>query len=80
MFAQVIDFLKEDRFIKHVLNETPESSSYWERYFALHPEQKEYAQEVRDLLEAPAEVACDLSPDENCELKNRIFNSIAKLV
>lgn len=81
MFAQVIDFLKDDAFIHHVLERTPESSSHWENYFVLHPEHTAYAEEARAVLQAPADVACGLSADESLDLKKRILDTlIAKSV
>lgn len=79
MFAQVEDFLKDDDFIRYVLEETPELLSRWETYFIEHTGQKVYAEEARAILQAPTDVACDLSADESRELKYWILETIEKL-
>lgn len=79
MFAQVEDFLKDDDFINYVLGVVPDATSRWEVYFREHSEQKRYAEEAKAVLLAPADVACDMTAEENRQLKGLIFSSIEKL-
>lgn len=76
MFSKVEDFLKDDDFINFVLGVTPESAPRWEAFFGEHPEQRIPAEEAKSVLLAPVDVACDSSPAELRDLKDRIIYSI----
>ena len=71
----ILDFLKDDFFIRHIFHPTSESEERWEAYFNLHPEKISPANEARMII-LGEELWLEM-PDalfESC--KAGIFNSI----
>lgn len=76
MCSKVIDFLTDDSFINYVFEVTQEAVSQWEVYLQEHPEQITDIEEAKQVLLAPADVACDFTAAECKELENRIISSV----
>ena len=70
MYSKVEDFLKDDDFIKFVLDAAPETASRWSKFLGEHAELLEVFEEAKKVLLASEEVITSL---EKCELKQRIF-------
>lgn len=76
MYNKVEDFLKDDQFIKYVLNEAPESALYWKEILGEHSELLKVFEEAKFILLAPEDVKIDLESSEKDELKQRIFATL----
>lgn len=46
----ILDFLKDDFFIRHIFHPTSESEERWDAYFNLHPEKISPANEARAII------------------------------
>jgi len=71
----ILEFLKDDFFIRHTCHPTPDTEAAWESYFNLHPDKKEAAHEARNIiLDEETWIEMPELFYESC--KNGIFNSI----
>lgn len=73
VYKRVEDFLKDDKFIKYVLDAAPEIASYWKKFLEEHTELLTVFEEARSMLLASEKRMQTLSPFEVEELKQRIF-------
>ncbi|MCD7926723.1 hypothetical protein [Bacteroidaceae bacterium] len=76
VYNRVEDFLKDDDFIKYVLDAAPETASHWEELLEEHTEQLKVFEEAKMVLLASENMEYMMSPSEQGELKQRIFATL----
>lgn len=76
MCSKVKDFLTDDSFINYVFEVSQDAVSCWDTYLKEHPEQITDVEEAKQILLAPADIACDFTTGECKELENRIISSV----
>ena len=76
MLNTVEDFLKDDSFIRYVLDRSKEKDSDWDIYYEKHPENRDAFEEAKAVLLAPSDIDSGLFLSEKEDLKNWILESI----
>ena len=76
MLNTVEDFLKDDSFIRYVLDGSKEKDSDWDIYYEKHPEDRDTFEEAKAVLLAPSDIDSGLLLSEKVDLKNWILESI----
>ena len=76
MYNKVEDFLKDDDFIRYVLDAAPENTSVWEEFLRGHAELLEVFEEAKEILLASEDVTDTMSLSDKRELKQRIFTTL----
>ena len=74
VYSKVEDFLKDDDFIKYVLDDAPETASRWSKLLKEHAELLEVFEEAGKILMASEEEV--ITSIEKWELKQRIFTTL----
>ena len=69
MYSKVEDFLKDDDFIKYVLDDAPESAFHWDKLL------KEHAELLKVLLVSDEAMEV-MTLSEERKLKHRIFTTL----
>ena len=77
IYTKVEQFLRDDDFIRYVLDATPDKESYWASYLSAAPQIRAVYLKAYDILQHLDD--CDLLTPEQAEaLKQRIFQSLHK--
>lgn len=76
---KVGDFLRDDSFIRYILEKSHEDSIQWEAHLSKNVRNKKYAEEAIAILQAPADVKTGFADSECEELKIRVLNTIKGL-
>ena len=76
VYSKVEDFLKDDDFIKYVLDVAPETASHWRELLKEHTEQLKVFEEAKKVLLVSEETMEGMAPSEEKELKHRIFTTL----
>lgn len=76
VYSKVEDFLKDDDFIKYVLDDAPEMAFYWDKLLKEHAELLKVFEEAKDALLASDETAEVMTLSEERKLKQRIFTTL----
>lgn len=76
VYNKVEDFLKDDDFIKYVLDVAPESASFWEKLLKGHAELLKVFEEAKSVILASGDMEERMSPFEKNELKQRVFTTL----
>ena len=75
IYTKVEQFLRDDDFIRYVLDSTPDKDSYWVSYLSAAPQIKAAYQKAYDILLHLDD--CELlTPEQTQVLKQRIFRSL----
>lgn len=76
VYSKVEDFLKDDNFIKYVLNDAPEMAAHWSSLLQEHAELLKAFEEAKKVLLAVEGAMEVMTPSEEKELKQRIFTTL----
>lgn len=76
VYSKVEDFLKDDEFIKYVLDAAPESASRWSELLRERAELLKVFKEAETVLLASEEKGKEMTLKEKIELKQRIFTTL----
>ena len=77
IYTKVEQFLRDDDFIRYVLDATPDKESYWTSYLSAAPQIRAAYLKAYDILQHLDD--CDLlTPEQTQILKQRIFQSLHK--
>ena len=76
VYSKVEDFLKDDDFIKYVLDAAPETASHWSKLLKEHAELLKVFEEAKSVLVASEEIMEVMTPSEERVLKHRIFTTL----
>lgn len=76
VYNKVEDFLKDDDFIRYVLDAAPETALYWERLLQGHAELLKVFKEAESVLLGSGDNTEVMSSMEESELKQRIFTTL----
>ena len=75
IYTTVEQFLRDDDFIRYVLDSAPEKESFWASYLSAAPQIRAAYQKAYDILMHIDD--CDqLTPEQARLLKQRIFHSL----
>ena len=75
IYTKVEQFLRDDDFIRYVLDSTPDKDSYWVSYLSAAPQIRAVYQKAYDILLHLDD--CELlTPEQTQVLKQRIFRSL----
>ena len=75
IYTTVEQFLRDDDFIRYVLDATPDKESYWASYLSAAPQIREVYLKAYDILQHLDD--CDLlTPKQTKVLKHRIFMTL----
>lgn len=75
VYSKVEDFLKDDEFIKYVLDAAPESASRWSELWKGHAELLNIFKEARSVILDSEEIE-EMTLMEKRDLKQRIFTTL----
>lgn len=75
VYSKVEDFLKDDEFIKYVLDAAPESASRWSELWKGHAELLNIFKEARSVI-LDSEEKEEMTLMEKRDLKQRIFTTL----
>ena len=75
MYSKVEDFLKDDDFIKYVLDDAPESAFHWDKLLKEHAELLKVFEEAKNVLLVSDEAMEVMTLSEERKLKHRIFTT-----
>lgn len=75
VYSKVEDFLKDDEFIKYVLDDAPESASHWSELWKGHAELLNIFKEARSVILDSEEIE-EMTLMEKRDLKQRIFTTL----
>ena len=79
IYTTVEQFLRDDDFIRYVMDCAPDKESYWTSYLSAAPQIRSAYLKAYDILMHLND--CDLLPPEEAEsLKLRVFNSLRATV
>lgn len=73
MYSKVEDFLKDDDFIKYVLDDAPEMAFHWDKLLKEHAELLKVFEEAKNVLLVSDEAMEVMTLSEERKLKHRIF-------
>ena len=76
MYSKVEDFLKDDDFIKYVLDDAPESAFHWDKLLKEHAELLKVFEEAKNVLLVSDEAMEVMTLSEERKLKHRIFTTL----
>ncbi len=76
MYSKVEDFLKDDDFIKYVLDDAPESAFHWNKLLKEHAELLKVFEEAKNVLLVSDEAMEVMTLSEERKLKHRIFTTL----
>lgn len=76
VYSKVEDFLKDDGFIKYVLDDAPESASHWSELWKGHAELLNVFKEAKSVILDPEEIEEGMTLMEKRKLKQRIFTTL----
>lgn len=76
VYSKVEDFLKDDEFIKYVLDAAPELASRWSELLKGHAELLKVFKEARSVILASEETEEKMTLVEERKLKQRIFTTL----
>ena len=76
VYSKVEDFLKDDDFIKYVLDVAPETASHWSKLLKEHAELLKVFEEAKSVLVVSEEIMEVMTPSEEKVLKHRIFTTL----
>ena len=76
MYSKVEDFLKDDDFIKYVLDDAPESAFHWDKLLKEHAELLKVFEEAKNVLLVSDETMEVMTLSEERKLKHRIFTTL----
>lgn len=77
IYTKVEQFLRDDDFIRYVLDSTPDKETYWTSYLSAAPQIRAAYLKAYDILQHLDD--CDLlTPEQTQILKQRIFQSLHK--
>lgn len=76
MYSKVEDFLKDDDFIKYVLDDAPESAFHWDKLLKEHAELLKVFEEAKNVLLVSDNMKQAMLEYEKSELKQRIFTTL----
>ena len=75
IYTRVEQFLRDDDFIRYVMDSMPDKESYWTSYLSAAPQIRSAYLKAYDILMHLDD--CDLLTPEQAEcLKRRVFNSL----
>ena len=75
IYTKVEQFLRDDDFIRYVMDCVPDKESYWTSYLSAAPQIRSAYLKAYDILMHLDE--CDLlTPEQTERLKQRIFNTL----
>jgi hypothetical protein len=79
VYTKVEQFLRDDDFIRYVMDCLPDKDSYWASYLTATPQVRAAYLKAYDILLHLDD--CDLlTPEQTQRLKQRIFNSLRTVV
>ena len=76
VYSKVEDFLKDDDFIKYVLDDAPESAFHWDKLLKEHAELLKVFEEAKNVLLVSDNMKQAMLEYEKSELKQRIFTTL----
>lgn len=76
VYSKVEDFLKDDEFIKYVLDAAPELASRWSELLKGHAELLKVFREARSVILDLEEIEEGMTLMEKRKLKQRIFTTL----
>ncbi|RHC25866.1 hypothetical protein DW857_01725 [Phocaeicola vulgatus] len=76
MYSKVEDFLKDDDFIKYVLDDAPEMAFHWDKLLKEHAELLKVFEEAKNVLLVSDETMEVMTLSEERKLKHRIFTTL----
>lgn len=76
VYSKVEDFLKDDEFIKYVLDAAPESASHWSELLKGRAELLKVFREARSVILDLEEIEEGMTLMEKRKLKQRIFTTL----
>lgn len=76
VYSKVEDFLKDDDFIKYVLDAAPKTASPWSKLLKEHAELLKVFEKAKEVLLASEEMMEVMTPSEERKLKHRIFTTL----
>lgn len=76
VYSKVEDFLKDDEFIKYVLDAAPKSASRWSELLRERAELLKIFKEARSFLLSSEEIKEGMTLAEKRKLKQRIFTTL----
>jgi hypothetical protein len=79
IYTKVEQFLRDDDFIRYVMDSMPDSESYWATYLTAAPRIRAAYLKAYDILRHLDDCE-DLSPEEVARLKRRVFLSLQPAV
>lgn len=75
IYTKVEQFLRDDDFIRYVMDYVPDKESYWASYLSAAPQIRSAYLKAYDILIHLDD--CDLlTPEQTERLKQRIFNTL----
>ena len=75
IYTKVEQFLRDDDFIRYVMDCSPDDESYWTSYLSAAPQVRSAYLKAYDILVHLDD--CELlTPEQTEELKKRIFNTL----
>ena len=75
IYTKVEQFLRDDDFIRYVMDCVPDKESYWASYLSASPQIRSAYLKAYDILVHLDD--CDLlTPEQTERLKQRIFNTL----
>lgn len=79
IYTKVEEFLRDDDFIRYVMDCSPDKESYWASYLSAAPQIRAAYLKAYDILTHLDE--CELlTPEQAAQLKQRIFHSLHAFV
>jgi len=79
IYTKVEQFLRDDEFIRYVMDCSPDNESYWVSYLSAAPKVRSADLKAYDILMHLDD--CELlTPEQAEELKKRIFNTLRSKV
>lgn len=76
VYSKVEDFLKDDDFIKYVLDDAPEMAFHWDKLLKGHAELLKVFEEAKNVLLVSDNMKQAMLEYEKSELKQRIFTTL----
>lgn len=76
VYSKVEDFLKDDDFIKYVLDDAPEMAFHWDKLLKEHAELLKVFEEAKNVLLVSDNMKQAMLEYEKSELKQRIFTTL----
>lgn len=76
VYSKVEDFLKDDEFIKYVLDAAPKSASHWSELLKGRAELLKVFREARSVILELEEIEEEMTLMEKRKLKQRIFTTL----